>query len=240
MSQAGETIAILIPAFNEEKTVGAVIGEVREAMPEATIVVINDGSEDDTSAVARSHDAVVIDMPFNVGIGAAMQTGYRYARNEGYAIAVQVDGDGQHVPAEIPQLLKVLRNGADIVFGSRFKEKGSYRTPPVRRLGILFFSFTVSLFTRKRFYDTTSGFRAANRRVIEYFARHYPSDYPEPETILVLSRAGFRVEEIPALFRERSGGDSSITLFRGLFYMIKVFLALVMGTLRRHPKAKEE
>lgn len=239
MTGGGKT-AILVPAFNEERTVREVIREAFVAMPGAAVVVVNDGSTDRTGAAAREEGAVVIDLPFNLGIGAAVQTGYQYALRRGYDIAVQVDADGQHIPAEIPRLLAGLAAGADLVVGSRFMERGGYHAPAARRIGILFFSLTVSLLTRRRFRDTTSGFRAANRRVIEYFAHHYPSDYPEPEAILLLSRAGFDVREVPARLRERGGGRSSITAFRGLFYMVKVFLALVMGTLRRPPRAGGE
>jgi hypothetical protein len=156
----------------------------------------------------------------------------------GSRIAIQVDADGQHAPSEIPRLLRGLEEGADLVIGSRFVEPGSYRAPLLRRWGIAFFALTVSLLAGRRFRDTTSGFRAANRRVIELFARRYPSDYPEPEAILLLVRAGLRVREVPALLRERGGGRTSITFLRGLFYMSKVFLALVMGALRRPPGAE--
>lgn len=237
MSGEGESVAILVPAFNEEDTIGAVIREAREALPGAVVVVVNDGSRDRTAAVARDEGAVVLDLPSNLGIGAAVQTGYQYALRRGCRTAVQVDGDGQHIPAEIPKILGPLAEGANLVVGSRFVEPGGYRAPWMRRLGIAFFSFTVTLLTGRRFKDTTSGFRAADRRVIEYFARNYPSDYPEPEAILLLCRAGFTVREVPARFRERGGGRSSITALDGFFYMGKVFLALVMGTLRRPPRA---
>lgn len=237
MSGERRGIAVLIPAFNEEGTVGVVVGEVRTAIPEAAVVVIDDGSVDGTAEEARRAGAVVLRLPFNLGIGAAMQTGYRYASARSFRAAVQVDADGQHVPGEIPKLLAALDEGADLAIGSRFALRGSYRAPLLRRLGILFFATTVSLFTGKRFHDTTSGFRAANARVIDLFARSYPSDYPEPEAILLLSRAGFRVREVPARLRERSGGHSSITALRGLYYLCKVFLALVMGTMRRPPRA---
>ncbi|MFH1681439.1 MAG: glycosyltransferase family 2 protein [Candidatus Eisenbacteria bacterium] len=240
MNDASEGIVVLVPAFNEEATVRAVVEEVRAALPRAAVVVVNDGSSDRTGEEARAGGAVVVDLPFNLGIGAAMQTGYRYARAKGYRAAVQVDGDGQHVASEIPALLQGLEEGADLVVGSRFGDRGSYRAPALRGLGIAFFGATVSLLTRKRFRDTTSGFRAANRRVIEYFARHYPSDYPEPEAILLLCRAGFRVRETAARFRERGGGRSSISALGGFFYLFKVFLALVMGALRRPPGAERE
>jgi hypothetical protein len=238
MRDPGRRLVVLIPAFNEEGTVGLVVADVRAAEPGAAIVVIDDGSSDRTAEVARAAGATVLMLPFNLGIGAAMQTGYRYASAAGFEAAVQVDADGQHVAEEIPKLLAAIEEGADLAVGSRFLETGSYRVPFLRRLGILFFAMTVSLFTRKRFHDTTSGFRAANRRVIELFARSYPSDYPEPEAVLLLSRAGLTVREVPARLRERSGGHSSITAIRGLFYLVKVFLALVMGTLRRPPRAE--
>jgi len=233
-------IVVLVPAYNEESTIAEVIAEIRSALPQAEVVVINDGSADRTGELARKARAVTIDLPFNLGIGAAMQTGYRYARAHGHSVAVQVDGDGQHVPAEIPRLLAPLAEGADLVIGSRFASGRTYRAPLSRRLGMLFFSRAVSLLTGKRFLDTTSGFRAANRKVIEFYSRHYPSDYPEPEAILLLSRAGFRVTEVPAVIRERGGGHSSITLLRGLYYMVKVSLALFMGRVRRPPRLEEE
>jgi len=239
VSGRGKGIVVLVPAFNEEETVGRVVREVYEALPEAAVVVLNDGSADRTGQEARRAGARVVDLPVNLGIGAAMQTGYRYAAARGFRAAVQVDGDGQHIPSEIPVLLGALEEGADLAVGSRFLDRGSYRAPALRRLGIVFFGAVVTLLTGKRFRDTTSGFRAANRRVIEFFARHYPSDYPEPEAILLLCRAGFHVREVAARLRERGGGHSSITALRGLFYIFKVFLALVMGTVRRPPRAEE-
>lgn len=240
MSLKGKEVAVLVPAYNEGETVRGVIEEVRRALPDAEIVVIDDGSTDRTAEAARLAGAVVLELPFNVGIGGAMQTGFLYAKERGFSAAVQVDGDGQHTPAEIPRLLDELDRGADMVIGSRFVERGAYRAPLSRRLGMLFFAFTISTLVGRKFHDTTSGFRASGIRAIEYFANRYPSDYPEPEAIVLLCRAGLHVREIPATIRERGGGASSITFLRSIYYMIKVFLAITMGMTRPLASPKKE
>ncbi len=240
MTLAAKEVVVLIPAYNEETTVGEVVAEVNDALPGTRIVVIDDGSTDTTGAAARRAGAVVLELPFNVGIGATMQTGFLYARDNGFRAAIQVDGDGQHVPSEIPRLLAVLEEGADMVIGSRFIGRGDYRAPFLRRLGMIFFTGTLSILVGKKFHDTTSGFRASGRGAIEQFAAHYPSDYPEPEAILLLCRAGFDVREVPARIRERAGGASSISFLRSIYYMIKVFLAITMGMTRRLPRGGKE
>ncbi len=242
MSQKQSDVAILIPAYNEETTLSDLIDRLRSELPNCGIIVMDDGSVDQTAEVARSAGAVVLRLPFNLGIGAAMQTGYRYAKRKGYRIAVQVDGDGQHPPEEIHRLIEPIRQGADLVIGCRFLGRGDFKSPLMRRLGMLFFSFTISTLVGRRFHDTTSGFRAAGRSVIEYYSDHYPSDYPEPEAILLLCRAGFDVREVPAKIVERGGGHSSITAIRGVYYLFKVFLAIAMGTLRpvRRPGRENE
>ncbi len=228
-------ILVIIPAYQEEETIGEVVRNVYRHVPDASVVVVNDGSLDRTEEAARAAGAVVLTLPYNLGIGAAMQTGYRYADEEGFAIAIQVDGDGQHLPSEIPILLEELGRGTDLAIGARFLGRGDYDPPFLRKLGIRFFSFAVSTLVGRRFYDTTSGFRAANRRVIESFSRYYPYDYPEPEAILILSRAGFAVREVPARIQEREGGRSSITLRKSVYYLLKVFLALAVGRFRAPP-----
>ncbi len=235
MTIDAKRIVVLVPARNEEHSVADVVLEVSAALPGATVVVIDDGSTDRTADEARRAGAVVLSMPFNVGIGGAMQTGFIYARERGFRAAVQVDGDGQHVPSEIPRLIECLEEGADMVIGARFLGRGDYRAPLLRRLGMHLFSAALTVLTRRSFHDTTSGFRATGRRGIEFFARTYPSDYPEPEAILLLCRAGYDVREVPARIRERESGASSITFFRSIYYMIKVLLAIAMGMTRRAP-----
>ncbi len=175
---------------------------------------------------------------FNVGIGGAVQTGFRYARDGGYAIAVRLDGDGQHVASELPKLLAPIESGeADLVIGSRFVEPDrDYRPPFARRMGIRIFARLVSLLGRQRVTDTTSGFVALNRAGIELFAVQYPHDYPEVEATLVALRSGLRLEQVQVDMRERQAGSSSITFVRSLYYIVKVTLALLVASLRRYPR----
>ncbi|KKO54571.1 glycosyltransferase family 2 protein [Paenibacillus sp. DMB20] len=224
-------VLIIIPAYNEEQSIRQVIGEISCHMPSADILVVNDGSTDHTAAVAASAGARVLNMPFNVGIGGGMQTGYLYAREHGYDVAVQMDADGQHSAKDLPRLLSKIGDH-DLVIGSRFLEKTDYRSSPMRLIGIRFFSFLVSLVTRQRFTDTTSGFRAAGRKVIELYADYYPIDYPEVESIVYLTRSGCRITEVKAEMRQRETGKSSITPMKSVYYMIKVTLSVVMSALR--------
>lgn len=230
---------ILIPALNEADSIAYVIGLIREHVPWADVAVINDGSSDATGAIAEALGAVVLHQPYNVGIGSAMQTGFQYAARQGYEVAVQNDGDGQHNPAEIPALIEALHTtGADLMIGSRYLEDRGYVTPWQRRTGIVILAAVVSLVTGQRFTDPTSGFRASRRRTIELCARVYPYDYPEPEAIVLLHRAGLTVREIPATMNPRYGGISSITPFRSGYYMVKVILAILIGMLRAAPIAR--
>jgi len=229
-------VIAVVPAFNESASVGGVVRELR-ARGDIDVVVVNDGSTDDTADVAREAGARVVDLPYNLGIGGAGQSGFLFAHENGYDVAVQVDGDGQHRPGEIDRLLKPLRAGeADLVLGSRYVEKTDYHAPAARRTGMVLFSAVVSMLTRQRLLDTTSGFRASSRPVIEYFAEHYPRDYPEVESLVLLRRAGFRVREVACAFREREGGESSITAARSVYYVIKVLLALFVGLFRSVPR----
>jgi glycosyltransferase involved in cell wall biosynthesis len=232
---------VIIPAYNEEESLGHVIDQVHQALPHADIVVVNDGSTDATPRIAQSYDCIVLDLPYNLGIGSAMQTGFLYARDNGYEVTIQVDGDGQHDPAEIPELLAVLERGqVDVVIGSRYIEDRGYITPAVRRLGIVILANVISLMTGQRFTDPTSGFRASNRQAIRFCAEDYPFDYPEPESVVLFKRAGLRVQEIPATMNPRYGGRSSITPFRSGYYMVKVILAIIVGLLRERPLLPEE
>ena len=228
-------ILAIVPAFNEADSVASVVAEIL-SLGFVDVLVVNDGSEDDTSGIARRAGARVLDLPFNLGIGGAVQSGYLFALRKGYDVAVQVDGDGQHDATEIPKLLEPLANGeADLVLGSRSLGPPSYRMPTSRRFGTRVFSATVSMITRQQLLDTTSGFRAAGKEAIAYLAEHYPRDYPEVEALVLLRRAGFRILEVSCHFRERASGQSSITPLRSIYYMIKVHLAIFAGLFRSIP-----
>jgi glycosyltransferase involved in cell wall biosynthesis len=230
----------IVPAFNEAASVGRVIDEIRVADPGFEILVVDDGSTDETAAVARAHRARVVSLPFNLGIGGAVQTGYRYARDHGFELAVQVDGDGQHDPRELAVLMRpVLAGEADLSVGSRFAGTGEYRAPAARRLGIRLFARAISRIAGQPVTDTTSGFRAANRRAIELFADDYPHDYPEVEATVMVVREHLRLVEVPVAMRERAAGRSSITAARSIYYMAKVLVALFVG-LFRAPTASPE
>ncbi len=225
---------IIIPAYNEEDSIGGVIEAVKSEGPPADILVVNDGSWDRTSSIARRYGVTVVNHPFNMGIGAAMQTGYRYAERAGYDIAVQVDADGQHLAHQITHLIEpILNNDAHVVVGSRFLGKGGYRPSVARYAGMAFFSRVVSAILSERITDTTSGFRAAGREVIEFFSDNYPDDYPEAEALVLLHKKGFDIMEVPVEMAERAGGRSSITPLRSLYYMIKVLLAILVDLLKK-------
>lgn len=231
-------VLIIIPAYNEEATLEGVIRDVRDHQPRADIVVVDDGSSDNTSGKALSLGAPLLRLPINLGIGGAVQTGFRYARRQGYDFALQVDGDGQHPAGQIADLLQPVRAGeADVVIGSRFLEDRGYHGGLARRLGVWVFQILNRVVSRRRFSDSTSGFRAYNRRAIEFLADSYPSDYPEVESIVTLIRNRFRVTEIPVTMRERHGGRSSITFPRAIYYMVKVTLASLVSNLKpRRPE----
>ena len=235
-------IVAVVPAFDEAEAIGAVVSEIRDFDPGIDVVVVDDGSGDGTSDAAVAAGAVVVRLPFNLGIGAAVQTGFRYALEQDYDVAVRLDGDGQHDARELPKLLAPLERGeADVVTGSRFRdENGGYRPPLGRRLGITWFARLVSLLSRQQVTDTTSGFQALNRPAIALFARDYPSDYPEVEATVLLLKHRLRLLEVPVEMRERETGSSSITFLRSLYYAIKVTLALFVGMARRAAVPTEE
>ncbi|MBO2942862.1 glycosyltransferase family 2 protein [Paenibacillus sp. F411] len=224
-------VLVIIPAYNEESSVPYVIQDIRNHMPSADILVVNDGSRDRTAQVAMEAGAKVLTLPFNVGIGGGMQTGYMYAKKHGYDVAVQMDADGQHAAADLPRLLSKVRD-CDLVIGSRFLEKTSYKSSVMRKVGITFFSRLVSLVTRQRFTDTTSGFRAAGAKVIDLYAEYYPMDYPEVESIVYLTRKHCRLMEVKAEMRARETGKSSITPLKSAYYMVKVTLSVLMSAVR--------
>jgi glycosyltransferase involved in cell wall biosynthesis len=234
-------ILIIVPAYNEEASIERVIEGVGAELPHADVLVVNDGSTDRTSEKARRSGAIVLDLPFNLGIGGAMQAGYKYADEKGYEIAVQVDGDGQHDPKEIPKLLTVLeRKEADMAIGSRFIGESFYKGSAMRKVGISVLARAISITIGQKVTDPTSGFRAANRKAIKVFSVSYPQDYPEPEVLVLLSRCGLKVKEIPATVYRREFGESSITKIRAIYYMVKVLLAIFVTSFRKRPPGRWE
>jgi glycosyltransferase involved in cell wall biosynthesis len=231
----------IVPAFNEQECIADVIEEIRSFDPDFAIVVVDDGSTDATAAAAERLGAHVVRLPFNLGIGGAVQTGFHYAFENGFALAVRVDGDGQHDPAQLGALLApVLADEADIVVGSRFASDGGYRSSRSRRIGISILAGTLSLIVRRRVTDPTSGFQALNRRAIALFAADYPHDYPEVEAALMVHKHQLRMTEVPVQMRERSAGRSSIGALASVYYMVKVLLALFVGLFRKNVTPLEE
>jgi glycosyltransferase involved in cell wall biosynthesis len=223
---------VIVPAFNERQSVGKLAHRLKRALPHFDVLVIDDGSTDDTLRQIPAH-AAVVSLPFNLGIGGAMQTGYRYAALNGYDVAIQVDGDGQHRPGEVQRLVDYLiESGSDMVVGSRFLGEGRYKQSISRLVGIGILSSLIRLLSGLPVTDCTSGFRVINRRVIQAFAHWYPDDYPEPEVILLLHRSGFKITELGVKMRQRRAGMTSIPLMRGLFYVLKVTTALLLDMAR--------
>lgn len=217
---------IIIPAYNEEKNIYDVVTNVRRTNPLVDVLVINDGSKDSTYFEAKKAGAKVIDLVQNLGIGGAVQSGYIYALNKGYDIAVQIDGDGQHDPKDLQKLINEMKeNNLDMIIGSRFVEDTEYKPSFFRGLGIKYFSKLVSLLCGNNYYDTTSGYRLVNKKGIRLFANYYPKDYPEVETIVYACKKGLKVKEVMVSMKARSGGKSSITPIKSIYYMIKVTLA---------------
>ncbi|MEA2288535.1 MAG: hypothetical protein QOD55_532 [Solirubrobacteraceae bacterium] len=229
----------IIPAYNEAASVADVVANLRRKAPGFDALVVDDGSTDATAAVARAAGARVVRHPFNLGIGGAVQSGYRFALENEYDIAVQVDGDGQHDPAHLAEFVEFLRQNPhiDMVTGSRFIERSGdgYRSSASRRIGIRIFSSVLSAITRRRVTDPTSGFRMTTRRGICLFANDYPHDYPEVEAVLMVHAHRLESAELPVRMRERTGGASSIGSTQSVYYMIKVLLAIFVGLFRARP-----
>jgi len=236
LARRNSDILVVVPAYNEAQNIGRVIADLKTLEINPDILVVNDGSWDGTYETAKATgQALVVNLPNNLGIGGAVQTGFKWAARRGYRIAIQFDGDGQHIAAEIPKLLNALEEqNAGMVIGSRFLEKHSgYRSTFVRRLGIRVFMRVNSLLIGRTITDNTSGFRAYDRQAIEFLARHYPVDYPEPEAVILLGKNGFNITEVSTRMQERQAGGSSITGLRTLYYMVKVLLAILMTALRK-------
>jgi|YelNatPaOPRAMG01_1025707.scaffolds.fasta_scaffold00043_75 glycosyltransferase involved in cell wall biosynthesis len=240
MSGSRSDVLVVIPAYNEEKNIGPVLRSVHALEDPPDVVVVNDGSLDRTEQVAREHGARVLSLPVNLGIGGAVQTGFRYAVAHGYRYAVQLDGDGQHDPREIRRLLEPVRSGqADIVIGSRYVQRTDYKAPLARRIGMVILAKFISALVGHPIHDSTSGFRAYNREAFTFLAQHYPTDYPEPEAIVLLARNSFRILEIPVQMHPRLNGTSSINSFRSVYYMVKVLLAVLVESLRDRLRPKD-
>lgn len=232
---------VLIPAFNEEDRIGPVISGIKKIVPSAEIIVVDDGSRDDTALVSREAGAMVISHPFNLGVGSALQTGYKYAEQKGFSTLVQLDGDGQHDPAQIPLLLSTLEaTKADLVIGSRFLTD-NFRTMSIpRQIGVRLFAWLLSVLIRERMTDPTSGFRAMTKRVLKFCTRDvYAFDYPDANFLLTLHRSGFKLTEVPIEVKPRIGGISQHGGLKPMFYFAKMFLSIFVILLREKSVKKE-
>ena len=220
---------VIIPAYNEAENIVNTVNTLTSTCPFVDYVIINDCSKDNTAQICKEHGFNFISLPINLGIGGGMQTGYKYAVENDYDIAIQFDGDGQHNAEYIKELIKPIEAGeADLVIGSRFINKEGFQTSFMRRLGINVLCGVLRLCGKVKISDATSGFRAASRPVIEFFSNYYAQDYPEPESIIAASVSGFKVKEVPVIMNERTAGVSSISSFKSVYYMIKVTLAILI------------
>lgn len=231
-------LLIIIPCYNEEAALPALLSKLSAfqlpANYETETVVINDCSLDNTHIVARQYQATVIDLPINLGIGGAVQTGLLYALNHRFSLAMQIDGDGQHPPEELVKLLNCYEtSGANLVIGSRFIDKQGFQSSFTRRLGIRYFHWLNRLFTGQDIFDSTSGFRLFDKKAIQLAASYYPDEYPEPESLVFFSRAGLIIRETPVIMKQRDGGESSIRNFASLYYCIKVTIAMFFSSIRK-------
>ena len=226
---------IIIPAYNEAENIVKTVEQIKAKAPDFDYIIINDCSFDKTLSICREHNYNVINLPINLGIGGAVQTGYLYAYENDYDLAVQVDGDGQHDPEFLKEMSKFFENSnVDMVIGSRFIEKNGFQSSKIRRIGISFFSILIKLLTGKVITDPTSGLRMVGKKGIELFARDYPKDYPEPETIVAMLKRNCNIIEIPVIMREREGGVSSIYMKKSVYYMVKVTMAILIEKIRKY------
>lgn len=223
-------VLIIIPAYNEEECIANVIDNLVDNYPQYDYVVVNDCSKDSTESILKEKRANYLNLPVNLGIGGGVQTGYRYALEHNYDIAIQMDGDGQHDPKYIADVIQPIIDGeADSVIGSRFIDNKGFQSSALRRFGISFLSVLIKMVCGVKIYDVTSGFRAVNKKCIKLFATEYAQDYPEPEAIVTSAVKGIRLKEVPVIMKERMGGKSSINGFKSAYYMIKVSIAILMA-----------
>jgi glycosyltransferase involved in cell wall biosynthesis len=227
-------ILIVVPAYNEQNNILRVIWDIRKTLPSADILVVNDCSLDSTSINARKAEGVkVVDLPYNLGIGGAVQTGFKYALTHGYDYMVQIDGDGQHLPSEVVKLFDTMvLNNCDMVIGSRFLDIQSFRTTWLRRMGIKVFYLIFRMLIHAKITDGTSGFRMYNRNGIALMAKYYPDDYPEPDAIILLKKHGLRIAEVGVEMKEREHGVSSISMIKSPYYMTKVIVSIFFSYIR--------
>lgn len=225
-------ILVIIPAYNEQENILGTIKDLDTYYPDIDRIVINDASKDRTREILEKNKINYIELPVNLGIGGGVQTGYLYAYENDYDIAVQMDGDGQHCASELDKLLQpILRGESDVVIGSRFLKKEGFQSSFIRRMGINFLSNLIWCCTKERIYDVTSGFRAVNRKFIEIFSKEYAQDYPEPEAIVAVSKWNGKISEVPVIMKERQNGVSSISAIKSVYYMVKVSLAVIFQKL---------
>jgi glycosyltransferase involved in cell wall biosynthesis len=228
-----ERTMVLIPAYNEEDSLPKLLAEVREQLPGARVTVVDDGSVDDTVAVAQACGVRVLRLPCNLGVGPAVRTGFKDALENGFDYLIRLDGDGQHPPGEALKLIEaMIRKPTDLVVGTRHGPGSTYRGNWFRRVVLKGLSVFISIICKKRITDPTSGFWLVSRPLLKCFVLHYPSDYPEPEAIALLRRQGFSLEEVPVAFKPRQGGESSIHAWATVIFAAKVFLALFVDRLR--------
>lgn len=226
---------IIIPAYNEEANIEKTVTAIKKNAQEFDYIIINDCSTDNTKTICEKNNYNVVNLPINLGIGGAVQTGYRYAYEHNYDVAVQVDGDGQHNPEFLISMAEYLmKYKLDMVIGSRFIEKKGFQSSYARRMGIKFFTGLIYLVTGKKITDPTSGLRMVGRNAMNLFAHDYPRDYPEPESVVAILRRNMKVQEIPVIMKERDGGVSSISLKKSIYYMIKVPLAILIERIRKY------
>jgi len=224
---------VIIPAYNEMDSIVKTVHDIKENTKDFNYIIINDCSTDRTRQVCEEHNLRILNLPVNLGIGGAVQTGYLYAYHHGYDIAVQVDGDGQHDASYLDIMAdQLVKEGLDMIIGSRFIDKEGFQSSGMRRVGIRYFTFLIKLLTRFVITDPTSGLRMVNKDIIELFAKDYPKDYPEPESVVAILRNKHKVKEIPVIMRERNAGVSSISMRRSIYYMIKVTFAIIMERIR--------
>lgn len=222
-------VLVIIPAYNEAPNIVNTVENLKKTCPDVDYVIVNDCSQDDTAKICNEHGYNFLSLPINLGIGGGMQTGYRYAVEKDYDIAIQFDGDGQHNAEYINELIKPIKSGeADLVIGSRFIDKKGFQTSFMRRMGINMLGAVLKLCGRVKVTDATSGFRAASKELIKFFSHHYAQDYPEPESIIAARVSGFTVKEVPVVMNERTAGVSSINNLKSVYYMIKVTLAILI------------